>query len=95
MLKETVDRLAVIVSGEDVMKLLGVPIITNGTGEAQAQAVYDLLQTWNIEDRIVAMCFDTTSSNTGLDKGACTLLETNAKRSSCFTLQALHNEVAN
>lgn len=73
--KESVDRLAVLVSGEDTMKLLGVPIITAGTGEAQAQAVYELLLEWNLADRINAMCFDTTASNSGNNMGACTLLE--------------------
>ena len=42
--KESVDRLAYLfVSGEGVMKLLGVPKLPNGTGEAQATAVFNLL----------------------------------------------------
>jgi len=73
--KETVDRLAVIVSGEGVMKLLGVPRLPNGTGEAEASAVFTLIQDWNLTDRIKCMSFDTTASNTGLKGGACTLLE--------------------
>ena len=64
--KETVDRLAVIVSGEGVMKLLGVPKLPNGTGEAEASAVFTLIQDWNLTDRIKCMSFETTASNTGL-----------------------------
>ena len=57
------------------MKLLGVPKLPNGTGEAQATAVFNLLEDWNISDRVQLMAFDTTSSNAGKDAGACTLLE--------------------
>jgi hypothetical protein len=44
MSKELVDRLAVLVSGDGTMKLLGVPKLPNGTGEAEATAVFDLIQ---------------------------------------------------
>ncbi len=72
---ELVDRLAVLVSGEGTMKLLGVPKLSNGTGQAEATAVYDLIQEWNLADRIMSMSFDTTASNTGIRLGACVLLE--------------------
>lgn len=73
--KELVDRLAVLVSGDGTMKLLGVPKLPNGTGEAEATAVFNLIQEWNIADNIKFMCFDTTASNTGINAGACILLE--------------------
>lgn len=73
--KEYVDRLAVLVSGDGTTKLLGVPKINSGTGEAQATAVFSLIQDWNLKDRVQFMSFDTTSSNTGLKSGACMLLE--------------------
>jgi hypothetical protein len=72
---KNVDRLAVIVSGSGVMKLLGVPKVPNGTGEAQATAVFQLIDDWHLTDRIQFMCFDTTASNTGRKAGACTLLQ--------------------
>lgn len=72
---ENVDRLAVIVSGSGVMKLIGVPKIPSGTGEAQATAVFQLIDDWHLNDRIQFMCFDTTASNTGSKAGACTLLQ--------------------
>jgi len=53
--KDKVDRLAVLVSGEGVMKLLGVPQIASGTGEAQANAVFSLIEQWNLIDRVQLM----------------------------------------
>ena len=78
--KETIDRLAVIVSEECVMKLLGVPMLPNGTGEAQASATFETLQDWNLTDRVHFISFDTTASNTGLKSGTCLLLEQNLNR---------------
>lgn len=46
--KERVDRLAVIVSGDSIMKLLGVPKILYGTRKVQATAVFELLGEWNL-----------------------------------------------
>jgi len=78
---DTVDRLAVILSGEGIMKLLSVPQLTSGSGEAQADAVYNALLEWNVTDRVQCMSFDTTSSNTGNKSGACVLLEHKLGRS--------------
>lgn len=73
--KEQVDRLAILVSGPGVNQLLGVPKIHSGTGESQAQAVVDALDQWRITDKIAALSFDTTASNTGSRGGACVLIE--------------------
>src|SRR6218665_2537512 len=78
--KEHVDRLPVLVSGHGVNKLLGVPKLTSGKGENTAAAVYTLLQDWSVADRVKAMCFDTTSSNTGHRAGACILLKQKLER---------------
>jgi hypothetical protein len=77
--KEHVDRLPVIISGVGVCQLLGVPKISSGTGEAQASAVMNCLEDWGLSDRVKAMCFDTTSANTGNKTGACRLLENTLK----------------
>jgi hypothetical protein len=66
-----VDRLPVLVSGAGVSKLLGVPKLPSGTGEETAKAVVDCLEEWEIKDRIQAISFDTTSSNTGHRAGTC------------------------
>ena len=73
--KELVDRLPVVVSGAGVDQLLGVPKMPSGTGDAQATAVAKVLQEWGLVNRVSAMCFDTTSSNTGRINGSCVLLE--------------------
>ena len=45
-------------------QFLGVPQMVSGTGENQAAAVYQLLQEWNLLDKVAGMGFDTTSCNT-------------------------------
>ena len=75
MSKELVDRLAVLVSGDGTVKLLGVPNLPSGTGQAEATAAFNLIQEWNLTGRIKFVCFDTTASNTGVHASACVLLE--------------------
>lgn len=70
-----VERIAVLVSYNDTAKLLGAPTIPSSSGKNIAAAVHNLLTAWNIADRVTGMGFDTTSSNTGNDKGACILLQ--------------------
>lgn len=69
------DRLPVIVTSGDIEQILGVPQLESGTGRNICDAVYQLLNDWNIASRIQAMSFDTTASNTGPIKGAAVLLE--------------------
>jgi hypothetical protein len=73
--KESVDRLPIIVSGLCKEKLLGVPKLASGTGIQQATAVHNMLEEWGLASTIQAMCFDTTSSNTGSANGTCVILE--------------------
>ena len=40
-----------------------------------ATAVYNAIQDRNVSENIKSLCFDITSSNTGLKEGACTLIE--------------------
>jgi len=63
--KAKVDRIAVVVTGATTQKVLAVPKISSGTGEATATAVFDVIQDWGVSDFIKAFCFDTTSVNTG------------------------------
>jgi len=70
-----VDRLPILVSGDVTEKLLGVPKLTAGTGEQEAEAVFGLLNQWRLVDKVQAMSVDTTAGNTGHLNGACTLLE--------------------
>ncbi|KAK2713260.1 hypothetical protein QYM36_009210 [Artemia franciscana] len=59
--------IAGLTSKEQVDQL---PIIVSGKGVSQL-----LTEDWGITENICAMCFDTTSSNTGQLAGACVLLE--------------------
>lgn len=51
----------------------------NGTGQMQAEAVYYILEDWNLIDRVQFMSFDTTASNSGIIAGFCTILEQKLK----------------
>lgn len=70
-----VERIAVLVSYNGTSKFLGAPKVSTSSGENIAKAVHDLLVKWDILDRVQAMSFDTTSSNTGVKTGACVHLQ--------------------
>ena len=59
----------------EVVKLLGTTVLDSGTGLNLARAIKDMLEEWNSKEQCVAMCFDTTASNTGRFAGARILLE--------------------
>ena len=71
------EHLAVLASSTNgkLEKLLGITDLDSRAGLNQAKAVKNILEEWSIEQRCVAMCFDTTVSNTGKFAGACILLE--------------------
>ncbi|ESO02774.1 hypothetical protein HELRODRAFT_174188 [Helobdella robusta] len=69
------DRLAVVVTGCNVEKILKIVKIASSTGQAQANAIFQLLKLWDVSEDIIGMCFDTTAANTGTSSGACVLLE--------------------
>ena len=73
--KDHVDRLPIIVTGFGVCQLLKVSKMVGGTGKNQESAVVQALQEWRVQDRVIGMCFDTTSSNTGIHIGACVEIE--------------------
>lgn len=56
-------------------KLLEVPMLPVGTGEAATSAVYVALEKWGKRDQVEVMYFDTTQSNIGICNGACMMLE--------------------
>lgn len=67
--------LAILVSCGSKDQILGVPMLKSGRGCDEADAVVAALREWNLIDHVVAMCFDTTSSNSGRNGGACVLIE--------------------
>jgi hypothetical protein len=73
------ERLAVLVAGlpdHKGGKLLGVPVIPDGTGTTQTAVTYALTQEWSVENAIFGLVFDTTAFNSGWKNGACVKLET-------------------
>ena len=73
--QETVDRIAVLVTGNGTEKLLAVPKIEKGTGSEQAAACISVLVQWKLRDAVHGLVFDTTASNTGIHMGACVIIE--------------------
>jgi len=69
------EHIAVLASHRHGTKLLGTTSVEKGTGKNQAEAIKNILCNWDLEKQCVAMCFDTTASNTGKFNGACILLE--------------------
>lgn len=63
--KEGVDRIAVVATGANTEKLLGVPKILTGTGRANAEVVFATAQSWEITSFVKALSYDTTAVNTG------------------------------
>ena len=41
----------------------------DSTGETEAASVTDTLEDWNVTSKVIAVGFDTTTSNTGVNKG--------------------------
>ena len=68
-------RVAILVSGCEMEKLLGVPKVGQGTGKQLANVAHMSVLEWKIVDQVVGISFDTTAANTGRLNGACTLLE--------------------
>lgn len=69
------ERLPIVITYDDKERLIAVPKLENSTGSEQAQAVWDAIVDWNLEDKVQILCCDTTASNTGRINGACVLLE--------------------
>lgn len=78
--KEKVDRLPIVITSAGAEQLLGVPMLDSGTGKNQAEAIFDLLEEYELIDTVQALCFDTTATNTGRLNGSCVILEQKLKR---------------
>jgi len=90
--KSRVDRLAVVVTGRELEKTLGIVKLPSGTGTAQASATQHTSY-WRcgaVTSDVVALCFDTTLTNTGTVKGACSLLVSSEQEFDLSTLPTPH-----
>ena len=72
-----VERLPILISSPDIRfeKLLSITKLSVGTGAAMANAAIKTIKEWKLEEHVQALCFDTTSSNTGIHSGCCKLIE--------------------
>jgi hypothetical protein len=61
-----------------------------GTGEEQAINVYQLIEDWGLHNSVIAVCCDTTTSNTGRLKGACVLLVQHLEKDLLYLLCRHH-----
>src|SRR6218665_3556136 len=77
---EKMDHLPILVSGLRVERLLNVPKLPNGTGEAMANAVVAAINDWHLVENVKALSFDTTASNSGIRAGAAVLIEQNTEK---------------
>ncbi|KAG7155567.1 hypothetical protein Hamer_G030873 [Homarus americanus] len=70
-------RQAIFISGRghEEGKLLAVLPVKDGTGLTQARATARSIEDWSCASNVKALCFDTTSSNTGRVQGAVVHLE--------------------
>ena len=50
-------------------------VLESGTGSKIAWNIYTLLEDWNISDKIIDPSYYSTATNTGVDNGACKILE--------------------
>ena len=75
-----VSRLAVVLVKENVNQLLCITETADSTGLIEARAVEAALNDWDCAEKIVAMGFDTTASNTRVHRGACTFLQLQLQR---------------
>ncbi|GBP84362.1 hypothetical protein EVAR_99261_1 [Eumeta japonica] len=69
------ERFPIVISYGDKEQLIAVPKLDDSPGSEQAQAVWNAVTDWNLEDKVQILCYDTTASNTSHINGACVLLE--------------------
>lgn len=74
------DRLAIVVTGANVSKMLAIPSVPDGKSETETQAIVETVESWDLQDRIVAMSFDTTNVNAGVHNGVIAKLPKLLKR---------------
>ena len=70
------NRLAEVAVQEEENQLLCVTKTKDSTGIiVEADAEKEAINNWGLSEGIIACCFDTTSSNSGINSGNCVLLQ--------------------
>lgn len=73
--RKKIERLGIAVSGNGGHKTLSVKRLNDGTGKCAAKAVFNVVKEYKAAKNIIGMSTDTTSANTGENKGACVEFE--------------------
>ena len=70
------DRLALVASSPQLshQEQLAVPLLRAGTGTAMANKAAEVVVEWELEDRVAALSFGTTTWNNGVNFGCCNML---------------------
>ena len=83
------DRVPINISGLNVEKLLAIPKLSIGSGELMGNSVVEVLKEWKVvPDWLTGLCFDTTSSNTGVHTIAITIIQQAYDMFTVLNLQA-------
>jgi hypothetical protein len=69
------NQMAVTVSGQNIEKLLAIPELSSATGPMMDNAVVEVIKEWSLKDAVAGLCFDTTIANTGIHRGAITVVQ--------------------
>lgn len=77
---QKVDRLAIVVSGVDVQKIITIAKMNNETGLVISDTVFQHISEWNLLKQLIGICTDTTASNTGIHIGSVILFQQLLKR---------------
>lgn len=73
--RHKVERLAVVVSGVNVQKIITIAKTDDGSGLVISDTVYEHVAEWQLLDSVVAICTDTTPANTGRSNGSVVLFQ--------------------
>lgn len=75
-----VERMAVVVTGVNVEKIITIAKTEDGCGITISDTVYEHVIDWRISDAIAAICTDTTATNTGQTNGSVILFQKKMNR---------------
>lgn len=82
--KKKVEKLAVVVSGTTGQKIITVAKTENGTGIVISDTVFEHIVDWKLLESVVAVCTDTTATNTGHENGSVVLFQLLAGRNMLY-----------
>lgn len=87
---ERYERLPIIVSCNGSEQLLAVPKLDSGCADDIADGIVFSLLNWNLHEQVEAICCDTTITNTGVNNGACVLLEEHLEKDLLYLMCRHH-----